>query len=556
MALILSPLVSALNISTPSYSVNSTHLGTSGTWNISSVNYIARDTITYQQAGTRNLQTISYIANSGWFSFLIRLFSPVNDTTAPIFVLTTATPVAVINGSNITINADVNDNVQVDSVWANITLPDNTSYFISAGSLPYIYTTDVSQIGTHIVTFYANDSSGNNATAIKTFITAPPVNLTINVEVIVGVFSNIDLIIYLRGTTDEIGKIENLNGTKSILLPDVPIDLFFNITFDNKGRATRINNFNLSESTGGVISFSDPTVPGYLTVYAINTSFIFDNASIEISYDNLGYTDKDDLELHKCDNFDIVNGVCLSGFNDITIRATQDKDNDKFIYSTTSFSGFGIKEYVAPVGGDTDGGGAVSGSGGGCGSGYELIDGKCVKIEEAPEQLFDITFNLNDKLIQATNELSGVITFERFGVVPTPVNLTFIILDESGNEIYREESEITVEVEELLRWDYEGLQELPEGKYIAVLETFYGDDVYDKFTQEFEIGEEKRGITGRAIDWVAGGGKWYSLSAIGILIIILILWLIIIDKKQTKKKPQRSFIKRDVKSEIREIKRD
>ncbi len=462
-----------------------------------------------------------------------------NDSTIPVFVSTIVSPAAVINGSNATINANVNDNIQVDSVWANITLPDNSSHFISAGSLPYVYTTNATQTGIYTVNYYANDSSGNNATATRTFQVAEAINMSINVSVevrvTVNVTSDVDLIVYTRGTSDEITTRENINGTETILLPNVPLDLFFNITFGNDSRSTTINNLNLSASNNGEISFSDPTVSGYLTAYAVNTSFTFDNASVEISYNNSGYTDEDNLQLHKCDNFDMVNEVCLSGFNDITSSATQDTDNDKFTYVTTSFSGFAIKQYVPPAGGDTDGGGAVSGGGVGCGSGYELIDGTCVKT--APEQLFDITFNLDDTIIQNANELSGVITFESFGQVPTPVNLTFTITDKAGIEFYREESEITVEVEELLRWNYEGL-ELDEGKYTAILETLYNVDVKDEFRQEFEIKEESF----LAI-WI-----WYLVGAGVILILSLIVLFIKIRKnKIRKKKPKKSFIKRNVK---------
>ncbi len=469
----------------------------------------------------------------------VNLTISANDSTLPVFVSIIATPAAVINGSDVIINANVEDNVQVDSTWANITLPDNSSHFISVGSLPYTYTTNVSQIGTHIVTFYANDSSGNNATTVKTFTTAPPVNLTIDVNVGFGVTSDIDLIVYLRGTTDVIATRENLNGSESILLPDVPVDLFFNTTFGNDSRSTTINNFNLSASTGGEISFSDPTVSGYLTVYAVNTSFTFDNASVEISYENSGYSDEANLQLHKCDNFNMATETCLSGFNEITSSATHDTDNDKFTYVTTSFSGFGIKQYVAPTVTETSSTGS-GGGGGGCAPGYELVDDKCVKIvvsEEIQSQLIDITFALDDLIIQSSDELVAIVTFESFGTESTPVNLTFIILDESGNEVYRVDNNITVTTEEVMRWNYETLGELPEGKYIAVLHTLYNIDVFDEFTQEFEIGKRK-GITGRIIEFIEtvnpGEKLWYVLVFVLSFSFIIIFWHFV--KRHKKRK--------------------
>jgi len=108
-------------------------------------------------------------------------------------------------------------------------------------------------------------------------------------------------------------------------------------------------------------------------------------------------------------------------------------------------------------------------------------------------QLFDITFSLDDSLIQSSDELSAIVTFENFGTGPTLIDLTFIILDEVGNEVYREEDRITVIIEEVLRKSFTGLN-LPRGKYTLVLHTLYDVDVFDEFRQEFEI--RKREILG------------------------------------------------------------
>ncbi len=140
-----------------------------------------------------------------------------------------------------------------------------------------------------------------------------------------------------------------------------------------------------------------------------------------------------------------------------------------------------------------------------------------------PKELFDITFNLEDRTIVHSSELIGIITFESFGNVPTLVDLTFIILDEGGNEMYRKVGEITVTTEEVLRWNYEGL-ELGHGKYVAVLETLYNVDVKDEFRQEFEIKEE-RGMNWR---WIIGGAI--------VVIIILIIIFVVKKKKWMKRK--------------------
>jgi len=497
-------------------------------------------------------QFVSYTTSSH-----VNLTISANDSTSPVFISTIISPAAVINGSNVTINANVNDNVQVDSVWANITLPNGGSKFISVGNLPYIYKTPANLSGIYIVNYYANDSSGNNATATKTFQIAKQSNMTINVTVEVDInvndSSDIDLMIYTRGTDDEIESRENINGTESILLPNVPLDLFFNTTFGNNTHSTRINNINLSSSIGGNISFSNPNITGYLVIYAVKTGLSFDNATVEISYNNSGYSDENNLQLYKCDPFDIVNGVCLGTWDEKTTNTntTWDKSNDKFIYVTNSFSGFAIKQYVAPTSTietpSTSGSGG--GSGGGCSPSYKKIGLKCVKVaekkvkenntkknitnEKIPSQLFDITFNLEDALIQNSDELSAVVTFESFGTVSTSVNLTFTILDKSGREYAVDKDFVVVTTEKVFNKKFKALY-LPDGKYTLILKTLYNTNVSDEFRQDFEISVKKKGITGNAIDFAKGEGKLYGL---GILIVVLIVWLVwyLIKKRKRRK---------------------
>jgi len=127
-----------------------------------------------------------------------------------------------------------------------------------------------------------------------------------------------------------------------------------------------------------------------------------------------------------------------------------------------------------------------------------------------PEQLFDIKLGLQSDTINNVYELSAWVTFESFGTEPTPVNLTYVILDELGNEVYTKEDHIVVETEKFITEGFAGL-DLDYGRYTLVLRTLYNVDVEDEFIQEFTI--EKEG--------------WLSLLSltsimIGILAIIII----------------------------------
>src|SRR3989339_817413 len=109
-----------------------------------------------------------------------------------------------------------------------------------------------------------------------------------------------------------------------------------------------------------------------------------------------------------------------------------------------------------------------------------------LKEEERPNQLFDITFEIDDSLILNINELVTRVTFESFGTVPTPVNLTYIIVDEMGKTLHVEKDYLTVETEKIFTKKFEGL-DLDYGKYAIYLKTLYNVDVEDDFVKRFEI---------------------------------------------------------------------
>jgi len=153
LTLFLVSSVSAINISTSSYSVNSTHLGTSGTGNISTTNYQARDTITYQQAGTRNIVTTSYTANSGWFSVATQTVGSVNITNIFFSNESVFNYSNVFNSANITYDINLtyigvnctalsgsvaNVTFSLFNTEDNITYVNETGYTYNIGSL-YIY---------------------------------------------------------------------------------------------------------------------------------------------------------------------------------------------------------------------------------------------------------------------------------------------------------------------------------------------------------------------------------------------------------------------------------
>lgn len=159
---------------------------------------------------------------------------------------------------------------------------------------------------------------------------------------------------------------------------------------------------------------------------------------------------------------------------------------------------------------------------------HRSIELTVVNGEATIDSLFDIRFLLEETVVKNSDDLFTIAIFENFGLGTTSVDLTFIILDENGEEVYRGEESLTVETEEILRKSFEGLN-LDAGKYTLILQTLYGTNVRDEFRQSFEITERKINL----LTWILGG-------VITILIFLLILCLIKRRKKKKSKKTRKT----------------
>ena len=149
---------------------------------------------------------------------------------------------------------------------------------------------------------------------------------------------------------------------------------------------------------------------------------------------------------------------------------------------------------------------------GNCPDDYQKPEEKRGCVPANPRQLFDIKLELEEKEIYNVRELVAWTRFESFGVEPTPVNLTFIILDRRGREVYVKKESIVVETERFVVERFKGL-DLEPGEYVLILKTLYNTDVEDAFEQEFAFKE-------RIERWV------YAIAGFVVLafIYLIVLW--------------------------------
>ncbi|MBN2423165.1 hypothetical protein JXB41_08130 [Candidatus Woesearchaeota archaeon] len=98
----------------------------------------------------------------------------VQDVTPPVISNERTIPVIIYNNETAVIAAAVTDVTSVDSVWANITIPDSTIINVSmipaAGEYRANYTPNIS--GIHNITIYANDTNANlqNSSLVQLYV--------------------------------------------------------------------------------------------------------------------------------------------------------------------------------------------------------------------------------------------------------------------------------------------------------------------------------------------------------------------------------------------------
>lgn len=141
---------------------------------------------------------------------------------------------------------------------------------------------------------------------------------------------------------------------------------------------------------------------------------------------------------------------------------------------------------------------------------------------DLPEQFFVINFELDQGKIRSIDELTARMIFTSSSEAPTPVDLTFDILDSSGNVVHSEKDNVTVETEKVFIKKFTGVSLAP-GAYTLRLTMLYNTSVKDEFTQPFEITEKG----------TAQGSYWWVRAFAGIAVLIILV--IIVLKRRSRK---------------------
>ncbi|MBN2367541.1 hypothetical protein JXC34_00855 [Candidatus Woesearchaeota archaeon] len=411
---------------------------------------------------------------------------------------------------------DTTDNLEVDTCWFEVTLPDmstDTDTFSCVG-VPYLYS-NTAQLGNYTVEFFVNDTAGNEVSTFLAFQVWPKVDFDIEIEVDSG---DVNLTFYKNEDTEVVYS-DTLVGEDEIALPETDLDVEFKSHSNRfKTKLRKVNVLLEDNKTMGLDKHTEES--DYLVTYGVENEYSFEDATVTIYYDDLSFSQEANLELFKCDNYDFDNRNCLSSWYEITSSATQNTAGNYFEFTTTSFSGFSIREYVPPVVETETPSNTVSSSSTpssnvgvaftwDCGEWSECIDGKetreCIKYNSAgdyvltedaeracqvdivlPEKKpYDITIIMDELLKEESDKLNIVLLLENFQDMPITLDVDLAVYDIENKEIMRDVSSVTVE--EILWRDYSSLDALPDGKYTVIVEVLY-DITAQRFVKEIEIG--------------------------------------------------------------------
>jgi hypothetical protein len=293
----------------------------------------------YNNVSITNITAV-YNATQNYTSSFETHFINATDNESPAILSTIIDPYDPALGNDVSLNAIATDNGVIDSMSANISLPNGT---IITALLPANYTTALT--GRHNVTFITNDTANNIAAEEDYFIVGDiPVIAQFNVmnANLTGILTN--LTIYFTGTEKQI---ELLAFTGNA------VDNNTNILYDLEFLAlagditVRLNNVNLSLDDNKTLGIDkNNAAPEFLVTYGINSTYSFTNSVVTTSYAGTGYTNEDNLAVYKCDNWNFTARQCLSSWTQIA--AVQDKAADTFNFTAASFSAFSIKQEIAP----------------------------------------------------------------------------------------------------------------------------------------------------------------------------------------------------------------
>lgn len=299
-------------------------------------------TINVTKSGYYPNSTIIHLTKSYLIHFILNEIPvPPTDTGAPSIDNHSVTPQSIANGSSVTIKAGASDNVAVDTIWAIVDYPGTGSdIIILSNNVGYVY--NVTLIGRHYVTIFANDTSGNTTNVTSYFDSFTPVSIKINVSENDGGGVDSDVIVFQNGTTTQVASFSSSSGNyQGRVLPNGTYDLQF--TAFSGDLIVLLENVDIWNNVDNNMRMDDPpTVAGFRLTFAAETDYTFDSAVVRVYYSSSDVADENNIKLYVCQDWNFTARNCNSTWNET--NALLNTTDNYFELPVSGFSAFSIMQ--------------------------------------------------------------------------------------------------------------------------------------------------------------------------------------------------------------------
>ncbi len=274
-------------------------------------------------------------SNMAWGANSTIYYQPI--TSAPAISYNISSPI-ITNGTAVSL-AMYASSSSLSSVWINLSYPNASAVRLGLSNGGYVnFTPPVA--GAYGVTFFANDTSGNTSNASSSFtaVTSIPINLSVTGRNGASLVSNVTF--YYAGTSTQAAYFSSSTGDYgSRAVPNTSCDVSVN-AYDGRLNI-RLLGVDMLSNANKAITLDNPSVSGFIAVYAINSSYSMGSARIRVSYSGTNVSSEGTLKMQKCADWNFSSSSCASGWADVA-SASVYTDADYVQADLTGFSAYGL----------------------------------------------------------------------------------------------------------------------------------------------------------------------------------------------------------------------